>query len=233
MQKKTILMALGFVLLIGIVCFSGCTSEKKEEKETGPSVTVMGKAYTWSDLSKLTTMTVDGNTGVQLSAIVNASGYASPASTVYMITASDGFAKNVTWGFMMRGIIQQTDMKTYFPDLPNRYKIKNTVMISASNTTTITINGVELTSEMPFDNWFATTTMNGTTGVQLSALMNYTTLASPEAHQYKIAAPDGYSKTVTWDDMLNGLYVQENYKSYFPHLAKGYGVKNIQKIEVV
>lgn len=234
MQKKTIMMALGLVLLIGIVCFSGCTgSDDEDDTEDGPTVTVMGKAYTWSDLSKLTKITVDGNSGVQLSAIVNASGYASPASTVYTITASDGFAKNVTWGFMMRGIIQQTDMKTYFPDLPGRFKIKNTVTISASNTTTIKINGVELTSEMPFENWFALSTLNGTSGVKLSDLINYTHVASPETHQYKISAPDGYSKTVSWADMQSGLYVQDNYKSYFPHLAKGYGVKNIQKIEVV
>ena len=233
MQKKTILLALGLTLLIGIVCFSGCVSEKKTEKETGPTVTLNGKAYTWSDLSKLTTLTVDGYTGVQLSSIINASRIASPASTPYTITASDGFFKNVTWGFMMRGIIQQTDMKTYFPDLPKRFQIKNTVSIAPSNTTTITVNGVELTSEMPFDKMFDLISLNGTEGVQLSALINYTKLASPETHQYKITSSDTYSKTVSWDNMLNGLYVQDNYKSFFPDLAKGYQVKNIQKIEVV
>ena len=236
-MKKTLILVLLSVLFL--VAFTGCISSDDDEKNgdngSEASITINGQDYTWKDMSKDFNMkTVDGNSGVSLSDIVNASGISNPGSHGYLITASDGYSKNVTWWFMLKGILMEEEMTTYFPDLPKRYKIKETVAIEVNDEIkTITINGVELTQEMPFDNWFPVTNLNGTEGVLLAELINYTGVSNPSAHQYKIIAEDDYNKTVSWDDMLNGVYVQSDYKSFFLNLPKGYHIKNIKEIKVI
>ncbi len=236
--KKAFILVLLSVLLL--VTFTGCISsdddnEKNGDSGSGASITINGQDYTWKEMSKDFRMKiVDGNSGVSLSDIVNASGISNPGSHRYLITASDGYSKNVTWWFMLKGILMEEEMTTYFSDLPKRYKIKETVAIEANDEIkTITINGVELTKEMPFDNWFTITNLNGTEGVLLAELINYTGVTNPSAHQYKITAEDDYSKTVSWDDMLSGVYVQTDYKSFFLNLPKGYHIKNIKEIKVI
>jgi hypothetical protein len=55
-------------------------------------------------------------------------------------------------------------------------------------------------------------------GVRLSELVNSTSLAVPESYRYEIvSARDGYTKTVTWEDMLGGyLVLEDNKRAVFP-----------------
>ena len=71
------------------------------------------------------------------------------------------------------------------------------------------------------------------TGYSLSDMVNYTGLASPQNHTYKIIASDGFNKTVNWTSMMRGVVIKADTKTVFPGLAKGYMVKNVVKIEVL
>ena len=70
-------------------------------------------------------------------------------------------------------------------------------------------------------------------GVKLSDLINETGLIAPETHQYKISGSDGYTKTVTWENMEGGYFVMEDYKAAFPGLTRSFWVKNVITIEVI
>jgi hypothetical protein len=69
------------------------------------------------------------------------------------------------------------------------------------------------------------------TGIALDDLMRKTGVSNPEAHRYTLRGADGYEKTVTWENMQNGL-LTKNRESYFSDLPKAFRVKDIVTIEV-
>ena len=69
------------------------------------------------------------------------------------------------------------------------------------------------------------------TGILLSDLLLSTDIECPICHSYLIIASDGYQQTVDWDDMKQGIITNEK-RSYFPHLAHAFWVRNIINIEV-
>ena len=71
------------------------------------------------------------------------------------------------------------------------------------------------------------------TGVRLSDLVTDSGVANPESHEYKLVGSDGYTKTVSWSDMENGLLTKEEKRAYFPDLPKAYYVRDLVEIEVV
>ena len=82
-------------------------------------------------------------------------------------------------------------------------------------------------------------TVNGTTGVSLSGLINNSGLAGQPDHQYKILASDGFYKNVTWGNMMEGVLVKvvdgknTTYKTSFSTLPKRYNVKDVVDIQVI
>jgi len=69
------------------------------------------------------------------------------------------------------------------------------------------------------------------TGIALDDLMLKTGVSYPEQHQYTLKASDGYEKTVTWENMKNGLLTKDR-ESIFSDLPKAFHVKDIITIEV-
>jgi len=69
------------------------------------------------------------------------------------------------------------------------------------------------------------------TGIALDDLMRKTGVANPEQHTYTIRGSDGYEKTVTWENMNNGLLTYDR-ESIFSDLPKAFRVKEIITIEV-
>ena len=69
------------------------------------------------------------------------------------------------------------------------------------------------------------------TGIALDDLMIKTGVTSPETHTYTLRGSDGYEKTVTWENMQNGL-LTKNRESIFSDLPKAFRVKDIVTIEV-
>ena len=82
-------------------------------------------------------------------------------------------------------------------------------------------------------------TVSGSEGVSLSAIINHSGLKNPREHQYRLVASDGYSKNVTWSDMLEGALVRTldgknvTLKSAFPSLPKRYSVRQLVEIQVI
>jgi hypothetical protein len=68
-------------------------------------------------------------------------------------------------------------------------------------------------------------------GIALDDLMLKTGVTSPQDHTYTLVGADGYQKTVTWDNMKNGLLTR-NGVSVFSDLPKAFRVKDIVRIEV-
>ena len=69
------------------------------------------------------------------------------------------------------------------------------------------------------------------TGISLSELLLSSELACPTCNSYIIKASDGYQQTVEWDDIQQGILTIEK-RTYFPHLAHAFWVRDIVEIEV-
>jgi len=106
------------------------------------------------------------------------------------------------------------------------------VYATQTTTNTLLVNGQHYT----IDQLFSLTkprTVNESeyTGIALDDLMLKTGVSEPEQHQYTLKASDGYEKTVTWENMKNGLLTKDR-ESIFSDLPKAFHVKDIIIIEV-
>ena len=238
-MRKQFAIGLGMAAVLVAVILAGCT----EEEDDGPVIIINDEEVTVSSIfDDHSTMTLDigGDTyeGVSLSLLVNESGLALPETYQYKITAEDGWNQDVTWNDMMAGIIVEDNTMTAFPGLPGKYRVKDVVKIEPVNTDTITVNGrlfvwmqvfhiidspVEIMDE---EN-------NTLEGVYMSAVVNITLLENPGSYTYNLIGADGYNQTVTWDDMMNGILVEDEMKCYFPQLAKKFNISDIIEIEVI
>jgi hypothetical protein len=110
----------------------------------------------------------------------------------------------------------------------------SSLYVYASQTTseTLLVNGQHYTMDQLF---FLTRPriFNDTdsVGIALDDLMLKTGVSSPEQHTYTLKGADGYEKTVTWENMKNGLLTQDR-ASIFSDLPKAFSVKDIIEIEV-
>jgi hypothetical protein len=68
-------------------------------------------------------------------------------------------------------------------------------------------------------------------GVSLSCIINISNIHDPEIHDYTIIALDGYTKTVSWNDMKKGILTDKRY-AVFSHLPRAYWITDVLKIEV-
>ena len=69
------------------------------------------------------------------------------------------------------------------------------------------------------------------TGIALDDLLLKTGVSNPETQTFTLRGADGYEKTVTWDNMKNGLLTKDR-ESIFSNLPKAFRVKDIVTIEV-
>jgi len=74
--------------------------------------------------------------------------------------------------------------------------------------------------------------LNESTGIALDDLMLKTGVTHPEQYRYTLRGSDGYEKTVTWENMKNGVLTKDG-QSYFSDLPKAFRVKNVITIEVI
>jgi hypothetical protein len=75
------------------------------------------------------------------------------------------------------------------------------------------------------------TTLDQVSGAPLDGLMIGLGVENMTGRLYTIIGADGYQKTVTWEEMGNGIITKDRV-SYFPDLAKAYHVKDIIEIKV-
>ena len=106
------------------------------------------------------------------------------------------------------------------------------VYATQTTTNTLRVNGQYYT----MDQLFSLTqprTFNESqySGIALDDLMLKTGVSQPEQHTYTLKGVDGYEKTVTWENMKNGLLTKEG-ESVFSELPKAFRVKDIVTIEV-
>ncbi|HMA83734.1 MAG TPA: hypothetical protein VKP59_05850 [Candidatus Thermoplasmatota archaeon] len=104
----------------------------------------------------------------------------------------------------------------------------------STNLETIRINNQSVEIQTLFDTFSNTTieTDDGEkTGILLSDILLSKNLECPTCSSYIIKASDGYQQTVNWDDIQQGILTMEK-RTYFPHLAHAFWVRNIVQIEV-
>ena len=106
------------------------------------------------------------------------------------------------------------------------------VYASQTTTETVRINGQQYTIDQLFS-LAKPRTFNDSqyTGIALDDLMQKTGISNPEQHTYTLKGSDGYEKTVTWENMKNGLLTKDC-ESIFSDLPKAFRVKDIVTIEV-
>ena len=107
------------------------------------------------------------------------------------------------------------------------------IYTTQTDTENITINGQQYTIEQilliaeprTFDSL-------NFSGIALDDLVIKTGVSCLECHEYTIIGSDGYQKTVTWENMQEGLLTKDG-MAVFSELPKAFRVKNILKIEVI
>ncbi|HWR64396.1 MAG TPA: hypothetical protein VN365_08350 [Candidatus Thermoplasmatota archaeon] len=106
------------------------------------------------------------------------------------------------------------------------------VYASQTTTDTLKINGQQYTIDQLFS-FTKPRSFNDSqyTGIALDDLMLKTGVSNPEQHTYTLQGSDGYEKTVTWENMKNGLLTKDH-ESIFSDLPKAFRVKEIVTIEV-
>jgi hypothetical protein len=106
------------------------------------------------------------------------------------------------------------------------------VYATQTTTDTLLINGQDYTIDQLFS-LVKPRIFNDSqyTGIALDDLMVKTGVSHPEEHTYTLRGSDGYEKTVTWENMKNGLLTKDR-ESIFSDLPKAYRVKDIVTIEV-
>ena len=99
--------------------------------------------------------------------------------------------------------------------------------------TTVTINAQEYTIDQMFfvAEPRAFDSLNFS-GVALDDLIKKAGVGCPSCHDYTIIGSDGYQKTVTWENMQNGLLTRDR-RVVFTDLPKAFRVKDVVKIEVI
>jgi len=69
-------------------------------------------------------------------------------------------------------------------------------------------------------------------GIALDDLVIKTGVSCLECHEYTITGADGYQKTVSWENMQEGLLTKDG-MAVFSDLPKAFRVENIVRIEVI
>lgn len=106
------------------------------------------------------------------------------------------------------------------------------VYSTQTNTDRITINNQSYTMDQLVFMAIKRTTKDGNfSGIALDDLMVKTGVVHPEQHTYTIVGADGYQKTVTWENMKNGLLTSEG-QTIFSDLPKAFRIKDVVSIEV-
>jgi hypothetical protein len=101
-----------------------------------------------------------------------------------------------------------------------------------ASTNSIQINGQEYTMNQLFSfTQPRVSSDRNISGIALDDLMVKTGVNSPQDHTYTLVGADGYQKTVTWENMKNGLLTRES-SSVFSDLPKAFRVKDMIRIEV-
>ena len=221
-------------------CLGGGDNDDDGDNDT--VITINGVEYTIHEIFEdFETSTITGSNeveyvGVPLAERMAQSGVEDVDSWQYKITANDGYVKEVTHLDIREGVLVEEDVMTVFVDLPGKYRVRDIVSIEPIEGDTITINGKLYTWMQPFDIFTEREMSNDTVtleGVLLSDLLNATEIMDPQNHNFTIEAEDGYSKEVTWNDMLGGILVKEEMMTFFPHLDKKFYIKDVVEIEVV
>jgi hypothetical protein len=106
------------------------------------------------------------------------------------------------------------------------------VYATQATTNTLLVNGQHYTMDQLFS-LIQPRSFNESqySGISLDDLMLKTGVSQPEQHKYTLKGADGYEKTVTWENMKNGLLTKES-ESVFSDLPKAFRVKDIVTIEV-
>ena len=69
-------------------------------------------------------------------------------------------------------------------------------------------------------------------GIALDDLIISTGIECPSCWSYNIIGSDGYQKSVTWENIKNGIITHEK-KVIFSDLPKAFNIKDVVKIEAI
>ena len=68
-------------------------------------------------------------------------------------------------------------------------------------------------------------------GIALDNIILKAGVTSPENHEYTIIGADGYQKTVTWENLKNGILTEEK-RAVFSDLPKAFRVRDVVEIKI-
>ena len=216
LQKNfSVLFTLFFVVLL---LFTGCGDDKSpvEPQETSYSIIVThGSSSKDVNLSDLSMHIIDGEEAVNLSDIVNTLNVTDPHNNAYRIIGSDGFyahmkgnADNI-WEHFQSGYILLYTMRVFFDpslEITGRYNIKDVAEIKIIRKIDL-ITPADSLIQFITDEMTQTAFEDTLTGIKLTEFVSSDIVGDPRAFLYDLVAADEYTKTINYDQLMQGYYI--------------------------
>ena len=131
MGKATIILITGAVLVLLLGGYSTLYVAQHTTQATTGIITVNHHTYTLTQLFThvhLRNFTDLNASGIALDALITYTNVSNPDTHQYVISASDGYQKTVTWDNLQHGLLTNTS-RTYFTDLPKAFYVFGVVSI--------------------------------------------------------------------------------------------------------
>ena len=229
-------------VLIAIV---GCGEDKSPTNSVEDyTITVTyGSSPGTVDLGGLPRHIIDGLDAVKLSDIVDTTLVAEPANYAYRIIGQDGFYAHVkgnpdnTWEHLQAGYLVLSAMRVSFDfslGLPSRYNIKDVAEMKilrkidfVSPADSLIQYVVEEMSQTAFEDTLS--------GVSLTGFVPSDVVADPPSYAYTLLAADGFSITITYDQLSTGFFIPELDRVLYtdPDASGKMKVKKLNRITAV
>ena len=207
------------ILFLFILCFHGCGKDKSPtaSQETFLFTITTGSSSSDVNLADFTKYTIEGEETVKLSDLVDTTVLTEPHNFAYRLIGSDGFYAHIkgspdnTWDHIQNGYIILSAMAVSFdPSLGiiNRYNIKGVAelkILRKIDFVTLADSLIQfIVDELPRVSF-----QDSLNAVALGELIPPDVVSSPSLLVYELVAVDGYSVTLTYQQIQEGFYVIE------------------------
>ena len=218
-SKKSFIIFIA-MFSIAFAYFIGCGEDKSptRNKETHSLTVTFESSSTAVDLDDLDKHTIEGEEAVKLADLIDTSLVIYHQNYAYRIIGEDGFYAHMkgnpdnTWEQLQSGYIILSRMSSYFDpslELPGRYNIKDTAEMRILRKIDF-VTPADSLIQFIVDEMTATAFEDTLTGIALTEFVTPGVAANPSVYLYDLVAADGYTKTINYEQLIEGYYIVED-----------------------
>jgi len=217
-SKKSFIVFLSFFSFV-LICFIGCGEDKSptQDEDTYPLTVTFDSSSTVMNLDNFRKHIIDGEEAVILADLVDTSIVIYPQNYAYRIVGEDGFYAHMkgdpdnTWEQLQSGYIILSRMSSCFDpslELPGRYYVKDTAEMEILRKIDF-VTPADSLIQFVVDEMTLTAFEDSLTGIALSEFATPVIDGDPPVYSYDLVAADEYTKTINYEQILEGYYIIE------------------------